>query len=315
MAQRQRPSQKSVSNLSVNFIEAAFLTLIENSLPVYRRNIDCKRPPVAAGENVSAAAAVMMLATGLDYHLCRLKYLRDVARHTPALPHTPYFNWSFDDPLSVKIQRLLSGRKESRLQSQLIELTVCRDAIVHPKFYTITHSWAGVEFSDGTMTAELPPGVGHRKKTVQHKMQRREFSRTLKLPLVPTWVSYVDAVVCILVLYRLLSFLESRYGNPYAWIGGITAYEGCAKGLFTGWDWTRSHPQELEDWAQAFFLSLSPADQAKIASRLRGNITLYTRKKKRAVRVKTRKRRSSLGMIFREKVPPKLDFLSKPPPW
>jgi hypothetical protein len=232
MAQRERSSHQSVSNLSVNFIESAFLILVENSLPVYRHNIDRKRPPVAAGENVSAAAAVMMLATGLDYHLCRLKYLRDVAKHTPVLPNTPYFNWSFGDPLSVKIQRLLPGHKESRLQRQLVELTVCRDAIVHPKFYTITHSWAGVKFSDGTMTAELPPGGGHRLKTLQHKMQRREFSRTLKLPLVPTWVSYVDAVVCILVLYRLLSFLESRYGNPYAWVGGITAYEDQTKPLF-----------------------------------------------------------------------------------
>lgn len=315
MAQQERSSQKSVSNLSVSFIESAFLILVENSLPVYRHNIDRKRPPVAAGENVSAAAAVMMLATGLDYHLCRLKYLRDVAKHTPALPHTPYFNWSFGDPLSVKIQRLLSGRKESRLQRQLIELTVCRDAIVHPKFYTITHSWAGVEFSDGTMTAELPPGVGHRPKTIQHKMQRREFSRTLKLPLVPTWVSYVDAVVCILVLYRLLSLLESWYGNPYAWIGDITAYEDRTKPLFTGWDWTRSHPRELDDWAQAFFRSLSLSDQAKIEPRLGGNIALYTRKKKRTVRMKTRKRRSSLGMIFSQKVAPKADFLSKPPPW
>jgi predicted secreted protein len=195
MAQRERSSQKSISNLSVNFIESAFLILVENSLPVYRHSIDRKRPPVAAGENVSAAAAVMLLATGLDYHLCRLKYLRDVAKHTPALPHTPYFNWSFADALSVKIQRLLLSPRESRLQRQVIEFTVCRDAIIHPKFYTITHSWAGVDFKDGTVTAELPPGVDHRPKTIQHKMQRREFSRILKLPLVPTWVSYVDARV------------------------------------------------------------------------------------------------------------------------
>jgi hypothetical protein len=165
------------------------------------------------------------------------------------------------------------------------------------------------------MTAELPPGVGHRPKTVQHKMQGREFSRTLKLPLVPTWVSYVEAVVCILVLYRLLSLLESRYGNPYAWVGGITAYEDQTKPLFRAWDWTRSHPREFEDWAQAFFWSLSASDQAKIEPRLGSNIALYTKKKKRTLRIKTRKRRSSLGMIVLENVAPKPDFLSKPPPW
>ena len=221
----------------------------------------------------------MMLATGLDYHLCRLKYLRDVAKHTPVLPHTPYFNWSFGDPLSVKIQRLLSGRKESRLQRQLVELTVCRDAIVHPKLYTITHSWAGVEFSDGTMTAELPPGGGHRPKTLQHKMQRREFSRTLKLPLVPTWVSYVDAVVCILVLYRLLSFLESRYGNPYAWVGGIIAYEDQTKPLFMAWDWTRSHPRELEIGRKLSFGVFQPPTKLK-SSRDWAAILPFTQKRK-----------------------------------
>jgi hypothetical protein len=172
-----------------------------------------------------------------------------------------------------------------------------------------------VEFSEGTIKAKLPPGVDHQPKTVQHKMQRREFSKILKLPLVPTWLNYVDAVMCILVIYRFLRLLESRYGNPYAWVGGITAYEDQTKPLFTAWDWTRSHPRELEDWAEAFFRSLSLADQAKTEARLGSNIALYTKKKKRTVRMRTRKRRSSLGMIFLEKVKPKADFLSKPPPW
>jgi hypothetical protein len=57
MAKGKQSSFKSVANLSVNFIESAFLILVENSLPVYRHNVDRKRPPVAAGENVSAAAA------------------------------------------------------------------------------------------------------------------------------------------------------------------------------------------------------------------------------------------------------------------
>src|SRR5688572_2869540 len=103
MAPRPRSSLQSIANLSLNFVESAFLLLVNESLPVYRHNIGRKRPPVAAGENVPAAAAIMLLTTGLDYHLCRLKYLRDLARHTPPLPHTPYFNWSFGQSLSLKM--------------------------------------------------------------------------------------------------------------------------------------------------------------------------------------------------------------------
>ncbi len=312
MSQRRGSSQQSVSNLSVSFIESAFLMLVGNSLPVYRHNIARQRPPVAAGENVSAAAAVMLLITGLDYHLCRLKYLRDIYKHTPPLPNTPYFNWSFSEALPTKLQRLLTRPKETLLLKQLIEMTVCRDAIVHPKFYTITRSW-NADFEDSTIRAKLPPGTTHWPKAMKNKMQRREFSRVLKLPLVPTWVSYIDAVVCILVLHRLLSLLEWRYGNPYGWVGGITAYQDQTKDLFTAWNWQQSHPRELKDWVRAFYQSLSVTHQRKVEQRLGGNIELYVQKKHRNIPMKTSKVRV-LGRIFLEKTAAKPDFLFKAPP-
>lgn len=254
-----------------------------------------------------------MLVTGIDYHLCRLKFLRDVTDHNPPLPHTPYFNWSFGDAVSTKLRRLLIQRKEVRLLSQLIEMTVCRDSIVHPKFYTITHSW-DAELNDRSLKAKLAPGAVLSNKALRYKMTRRDFTKLLKLPLVPTWVSYIDAVSCILVVHRLLNILEWRYGNPYAWVGGITAYEKQTKNLFTGWDWQHSHPRELQDWVAAFFQTLSSQHQSYVKKRLGGYIEPYLRNKQKRFPLRKSGKRS-LEEIFRIPNTPKLDFLSKPPPW
>src|SRR4030095_15808065 len=158
MAKVRGSSSKSISNLSFSLIESAFLLLTERSLPVYRYNINRERPPVAGGENVNAAASIVMLVTGLDHHLCRLKYLRDMAVHEPPLSYAPYFNWTFKDSLSSKLRKLLKKPGEKRLLSQLIEMTVCRDSIVHPKFYTVTHSW-DADFNDKRLKAKLSPGI------------------------------------------------------------------------------------------------------------------------------------------------------------
>jgi len=248
---------------------------------------------VAQGENVNAAATIVMLVTGLDYHLCRLKYLRDVAKHKKPLPYTPYFNWTFGQALSTKLRKLLIRPNEGRLLTQLIEVTVCRDSIVHPKFYTITHPW-NADLTNGRLTARLAPGAELGSKAIQHKMRRRDFTRLLRLPLVPTWVSYVDAVVCILILHRLLNLLESRYGNPYAVVGGITAYRKQTDELFTGWDWSYAHPDDLQDWVKAFYHTLSPQDQDKVKKNLGGHLAPYLSRKYGS--------------------PKKPEFLSKPPP-
>jgi hypothetical protein len=313
MVRVKRSSSKLISNLSVSLIESAFLILVENALSVYRHNINWQRPPVAGKENVNAAAAIVMLVTGLDYHLCRLKYLRDIAIHKPPLPHTPYFNWNFDDAFSKKLRCLLIQRKEARLLNELIEITVCRDSIVHPKVYTITHSW-DADLNDRFLKAKLAPGAILRDKALKHKMRRKDFMKLLKLPLVPTWVSYVDAVACILVVHRLLNQLEWRYGNPYAWVGGITAYENQTKELFTGWNWQYSHPRELQEWVTAFFQTLSPQHQSYVKRRLGGYIEPHLLKKQQRGPLRKSGKRS-LEDIFRIPQAPMPDFLSKPPPW
>lgn len=307
-------SHKTVANLSISLIESAFLLLTERSLPVYQRNIDRPRPPVATRENVNAAAAIVMLTTGLDYHLCRLKYLRDVSIPDPPLPHTPYFNWTFGHALSKKLRQLLMGVRGSRLLRQLIEITVCRDAIVHPKFYTVTHS-RDAHLIYTKLKAELPVGATLDPKAIENKMRRRDFTKLLKLPLVPTWVSYVDGVVCILVFHRLLNLLEARYGNPYAWVGGITAYEDQTKPLFTGWNWHRAHPRELEDWAKAFFQSLSADDQGRVKKNLGGQLDPYLKKRLPKIRLPAGSNPSLAAILKAIQRPPKKpDFLSKPPP-
>jgi hypothetical protein len=307
-------SSTSISNLSFSLIESAFLLLTERALPVYRYNINRQRPPVAGGENVNAAASIVMLATGLDYHLCRLKYLRDVAIHNPPLPHTPYFDWTFGDSLSWKVAKLFKKAAEKRLMTQVIEMTVCRDSIVHPKFYTVTHSW-DADFNDKRLAAKLSPGITLGNKAIAHKMRRRDFTRMLRLPIVPTWISYVDAVVCILVLHRVLNLLEWRYGNSYAWVGGITAYQKQTKELFTEWNWVRSHPRDLQDWTKAFFQSLSDEDQRKVKNRLGGRLDPYLKKKRPRIRLRSGAKYTLTDILQARRNPPKPEFLYKPPPW
>ena len=93
MAQRSK-RQDYISNLSADLIAQALELIQEKSFPVYRKNIHQRNPPFAHGEFASAAVAIVLLTAGLDFHLARLKYFRDVVKTKPALPHTPYFNWN-----------------------------------------------------------------------------------------------------------------------------------------------------------------------------------------------------------------------------
>ena len=134
------------------------------------------------------------------------------------------------------------------------------------------------------------------------------------MPLVPTWLSYVDAVICILVLHRFLNLVESRYGNPYGWIGGMMAYEREAKDLFTGWNWEDHFPSELREWVQAFYKSLSPDDQERIRRRLGGKVSHYLAKQKTRIKWSKTSTRKSLAEIFAVKTTKKPSFLFSPPP-
>ena len=130
-------TQLYIANLSMGLVQKALAILQQDAFPVYQRNIDKRKPPFAEGEYVPSAAAVLLLHSGLDYHLARLKYLRDIAEYDPPLPHTPYFNWEIDSAVSHKVEKLLIRPSERRMKEQLIEFTVMRDSAAHPKLYTV----------------------------------------------------------------------------------------------------------------------------------------------------------------------------------
>ncbi len=279
------------------------------ALRVYKLNADRRGPPIAGTESCPAGIAILLLATGLDYHLARLKYLRDVAIQTPALPHTPYFSWKIGDPLSLKLDNLLIRRGDKTFREQLIEITVVRDSIAHPKFYEITEELIGKDSEFGRSTALLAKGSEHRSKTIQRKMAKSEYTKLLRLPLVPTWISYRDAVLALIVVTRMIHWLEHQYGNPYAWVGGFLVRDR-PPGFFPSWGQSLTRSIPLTEWASAFFYNLSGSDQGVVRERLKGDLSRYLDKPPMRFARRTGKAFSVLD-DFREAEP---DFLTQPPP-
>jgi hypothetical protein len=312
MTRKKQASQEYISILSMGLVESAFLMLVQFSLPVYKINSNRTRPPVAGPENVNAVLAIIGLTLGLDHHLARLKYLRDIAKHDTPLPYTPYFDWEVDSELPRKLTGILTKRAERRLLAELREITVCRDALTHPKVHTITEVY-DEELRFKKIGAKLAAGAEFRPKALANKMKRAPLTKRLRLPVVPTWVSYVDAVICVLVIHRFLNLLENRYGNPYAFIGHITAREKETKSLFTAWDWSKRYPMALEDWARAFFDSLAPNDQDLVRRVLGPNLSVYLDRP-----FPSAPRTRGLGSLAEDldsiRNPPKPHFLYKPPP-
>ena len=86
---RKSKVQESISNLSMGLIEHGLTLLQTPSFPVYKKNIDQRDPPFAPTEFTPSAIAILLMTSGLDYHLARLKWLRDVA---PTDATTPISN-------------------------------------------------------------------------------------------------------------------------------------------------------------------------------------------------------------------------------
>ena len=297
MSPRAR-AQESITVLSNDLIGHALETVQRGAFRVYQKNIENRDPPFAHGEFGPCAIAVMLLTAGLDYHLARLKYLRDVAPSKRPLPHTPYFNWSIGDFLQIKIDRLLIKRTEKRLKEQLTEVTIMRDSIAHPKLYLIRQLMKP-DYSVSKPKATLS-GEHHRKKVQKHKLKRAERTKCLRFPLVPTWISYVDMVVCILVVNRFFNLLEKKYGTFYSLLGGLMA-RNDPPGFFQGWR-TTIKSVSIDDWAQAFLNSLADVDKERVKKRLGGNVSKYLHK-----------HRFFSGDPWKDPQGP--EFLRKPPPW
>ena len=73
------PHQLYIPNLSMGLFETALELLQRRAYPVYKKNIERREPPISHGESTPAGIAVLLIMTGLDHHLSRLKYLRDHA--------------------------------------------------------------------------------------------------------------------------------------------------------------------------------------------------------------------------------------------
>jgi hypothetical protein len=241
-------AQESITNLAHDLISNALETVQRGAFPFYQRSIGEERDSLSRGEYIPCAIAIVLLISGLDYHLAHLKYLRDVARSKPALPHTPYFNWTTGDYLYNKIDRLLIRRNEKRLRDQIIELTVMRDSIAHPQLYLI-RQLLRPDFTTSKQKAKTTDWQ-HRDKALKRKLKRSERTLSLRLPLVPTWISYPDIVVSILVLTRFFNLLEEKYGRYYSMIGKFFARNNPA-GFFAGWAERDRKSITLAEWGQA----------------------------------------------------------------
>jgi hypothetical protein len=305
---RRGEMQESISILSTGLIEGGLSLLQRDALPVYQINRDRRGPPFAHGENLPSAMALLLLSSGLDYHLARLKWLRDLTEHKPPLSVPTYFNWGIDDSLSIKVTKLLVRQREQKLCRGLIELTAARDSVAHPKLYVVKDLIKS-DLSFGRSKAKLS-GSTLSKKASQIKMNRSERTRLLRLPLVPTWISYPDAVLAVLVVSRFLNLLEEKYGS-YAWAGGFSIRNEPV-GFFQGWGETTRRSITIEEWVRAFYASLSMVDQQGIRKRLGNNLSPYISKRRPRLKIGKGTITDILRAMHR---PRKLEFLRKPPPW
>ena len=158
--------------------------------------------------------------------------------------------------------------------------------------------------------AELSPGAELKRKALMRKLKGSERTKSLRLPLVSNWISYPDAVTCVLVLHRFLNLLEAKYGNPYAWVGRFYIRNTPAE-FFKD----KSKPRlslSIEEWVTAFFHSLSHDDQVRVKKRLGKDYSRYLHKSLPRLRFG----KGTVTDIVRVmQNPPKPAFLKKAPPW
>jgi len=293
----------------MGLIEHGLTILQTRSFPVYQKNIAQRDPPFASTESTPSAIAILLMSSGLDYHLARLKWFRDVAPYKPPLPYPTYFNWNIGDSLSGKISKLLIQRNERSLKEQLVELTIVRDSVAHPRLYLVKQAMRS-DLSFCSPRAKLSPGAELRPKALMRKLKGSERTKSLRLPLVSSWISYPDAVVCVLVLHRFLNLLEIKYGNPYAWVGRFNI-RNEPSGFFKDSTKTRLS-LSMDEWARAFFHSLSQDDQERVRKRLGRDFSKYLHK----ILPRLEFGRGTFSDVIRiRKNPPKIAFLHKAPPW
>lgn len=200
-------------------------------------------------------------------------------------------------------------KNERSLKEQLVELTIVRDSVAHPRLYLIKQAMHS-DFSFNKPRAELSRGAELRPKALRSKLKGSERTKSLRLPLVSSWISYPDAVVCALVLHRFLNLLEIKYGNPYEWVGHFSI-RNEPSGFFK--DSTKTWlTLSMDEWVRAFFYSLSQDDQDRVRKRLGRDFSKYLQK----ILPRPRIGGGTLSDVIRNRQnPPKIAFLHKAPPW
>jgi hypothetical protein len=261
------PYQLSISNLSMGLIQMGLTLLQNHAFPVYLKNIIRETDsPIAHGESTPSSIAVLLITTGLDHHLARLKFIRDYDHHDSLQTALPYFKWQMGDDLCKKVEGLLIGPKEKTLKEQLIELTILRDCVAHPKFYIIKDSWSE-DHGWGKSSAILSQGAVHREKARTRKRAGSERTKLLALPFVSTWISYRDVVMCVILINRFLHLLARRYGHPYANVPSLLT-QNVPDGFFNDTSHKTRRSVSFDEWTRAFYRSLSSIDKKVVGGRL-----------------------------------------------
>ena len=176
-----------------------------------------------------------------------------------------------ENSLSKKLEGLLIKLREKKFKEQLLELTIVRDCVAHPNFYIVKDIWKRDD-SWGKSSATFPSGVKHGDKATKRKRERSERTKILGLPMVSTWISYRDVVMCLIVVSRFLHLLERKYGNPYAHVGRLFVQD-TPDGAFKDVENKSRRIVSFDEWTRAFYNSLSPNDQKVVGKRL-GHSTL-----------------------------------------
>lgn len=202
----------------------------------------------------------------------------------------------------------LSSMCLNRLEIQ--NVAIMRDSVAHPKLYIIREV-IKPDLCIAKLKAKISPGAEHRAKAQDRKLKYSERTRSLRLPLVPIWISYPDVVLCALVLNRFLSVLEGRYGNPYAWVGDFSV-RNTPCNFFKDWGDRTRRPLRMNEWVKGLYTSLSNEDQQRLCKRLGGGIERYVSEHRRHVRIGKGRMSDIIRAIQNPQRPL---FLSKPPPW
>jgi hypothetical protein len=247
LPKRSHRTDKLISIQSLSFFRVVF-SCLARALPVYQKNVS--RPPVAGHENIESSAAIVLMVTALESHVNRLMYFEPQGLSTK-------------DNLLKKLETYLPQLKYKKVLRQTEEVTACRDAIIH------AHVWEETRKSDENWNvvkqswkvAEVTQLLG---KTQRNILKRTQLSRLLAVNLMPTKVSYPDAVKALVVILRIMRELEKKYGNPKAHVGPFP-YEPALARVFLA----IQHEDDWEDWISGTLRRLHPSDLTDAANRLK----------------------------------------------